>query len=65
MADFSMMGLLPIKANRGELGLGPKESTAGTGPPARPQARGDTTYYKYYTEYMLTYRNKRAISSVW
>lgn len=31
MADFSMMGLLPIKANRGELGLGPKESTAGTG----------------------------------
>lgn len=25
MADFSMMGLLPIKPNRGELSHGPKE----------------------------------------
>lgn len=30
MANFSMMGLLPIKANRGGLSLGPKESSAGT-----------------------------------
>ena len=43
MADFSMMGLLPIKANGGELGLGPKESTAGTEAASETTGGGNTT----------------------
>lgn len=41
MANFSMMGLLPIKANRGELSLGPKESTADTETASWTTGRGD------------------------